>query len=104
MRLYERAGGQANRTLHSHRHIAGPLGLSHADTRISVAALLREGLIAVDPMFDRLIALTPAGVAACTRHAVDTKIRAEAIPAERLECPATLHAAHPPLVAEPMRG
>ncbi len=63
-RLYARAAGRIDRTLHAHRHIGHPLGLSPAEMERSTHDLIALGLIEADPGFDRLIRLTPAGVAA----------------------------------------
>ena len=65
MELYRRTDGQCNCTVHSWLHVAKPLRLSEAEARMSIMALVREGLIGVDTMFNRLIWLTPTGVVAC---------------------------------------
>lgn len=66
-KLFEQTGGRTDRTVHALLHVARPLALSPDETRAAITALIRDGLIGVDPMFDRLIWLTPAGLAACTR-------------------------------------
>lgn len=63
--LYERTGGRTDRTVHAYLHVAIPHEISLAEMRAAVAALADAGLVEVDPGFDRLIRLTPAGVAAC---------------------------------------
>ncbi len=72
MELYRRAEGRRDRTIHAHLHVAKPLHLSEAEARAAIAALLRDGLIEADAMYDRLIWLTPRGIAACEQgRAVD---------------------------------
>jgi hypothetical protein len=79
--LFERTGGQTNQTVHAVLHLARPLALSTTETDASIAALSRAGLIGVDPMFGRLIWLTPAGAAACTRStATDAVIKTGPLP------------------------
>ncbi len=63
-KLYARAGGRIDRTMHCRLHIALPLGLSVAETERCVHDLIALGWIEADPGFDRLIRLTPLGVAA----------------------------------------
>jgi hypothetical protein len=75
MEIYRRTAGRTDRTVHSHRHIAQPLALSDAEVRAYIAALIQQELIAVDPMYDRLIALTPRGAALCAPGSVDAFIR-----------------------------
>jgi hypothetical protein len=104
IQLFERADGRTDRTFHSHLHIAGPLGLSRAEARASVAVLLREGLIAADPMFDRLIALTPAGIAACTRRGTDMVVHEQAVIPERREGVLALHEIPAYADAQPVHG
>jgi hypothetical protein len=65
MELYRRTDGRSDRTVHAHLHIAMPLHLSEKEVQSSITLLVREGSIATDPMFDRLIFLTPTGIAAC---------------------------------------
>lgn len=68
MELYRRTEGRSDRTVHAHLHIAKPLRLSEMEATSRVRMLVRAGLIATDPMFDRLIFLTPSGIAACERQ------------------------------------
>ena len=68
MELYRRTEGRSDRTVHAHLHVAKPLRLSEMEATSSIRMLLREGLIATDPMFERLIFLTPSGIAACERQ------------------------------------
>jgi len=71
-KLFEQTDGRTDRTVHAFLHVARPLALSPEEARTTVSALVREGLIGMDPMFDRLIWLTPAGAAADRRlHTVD---------------------------------
>jgi hypothetical protein len=75
MELYRRAEGRSDRTVHAYLHIAKPLHLSEADTEFSITMLVREGLIARDSMFDRLIWLTLTGIAICEQqHTADTLV------------------------------
>jgi hypothetical protein len=67
MRVYDRTGGRADRTVHAYLHVAKPLALSLAEMRMRVETLIDAGLIEADPGFDRLIRLTPVGVSACAR-------------------------------------
>jgi hypothetical protein len=65
--LFERTDGRIDRTLHAYLHIAKPLRLSLTETQACVHALVEDGLIEADAMFDSLIWLTPKGVAVCRR-------------------------------------
>lgn len=67
MHLYERTGGRVDCTLHAYLHVAKPLALSLPEMRMRVETLIDAGLFEADPGFDRLIRLTPSGVAACAR-------------------------------------
>jgi hypothetical protein len=74
LELYRRTEGRSDRTVHAHLHIAKPLHLSEREATSSIRMLVREGLIATDPMFDRLICLTPTGIAACERQQTGNSI------------------------------
>jgi hypothetical protein len=78
MELYRRTDGRSDRTVYAHLHVAKPLHLSDMEARLSIAALLRDGVIEADAMYDRLIWLTPTGTDACERQqAADTLIYEE---------------------------
>lgn len=64
VRLYARAEGRMDRTVHAHRHIGLPLGFSLAETDGCAHELVARGLVEADPALERLIRLTPRGVAA----------------------------------------
>jgi hypothetical protein len=68
LHLYDRTGGRTDHTVHAYLHVAKPLALSLAEMRMRVDTLIDAGLIEADPGFDRLIRLTPAGVAICARR------------------------------------
>jgi hypothetical protein len=71
--LYRRTDGRCDRTVHAYRHVAKPLHLSEMEARSAMSALVRDGLIEADSMFDRLIWLTPTGITACEqRQPTDT--------------------------------
>jgi hypothetical protein len=75
MELYRQTEGRSDRTVHAYLHVAKPLHLSEVETEFSVTMLAREGLIARDTMFDRLIWLTLTGIAMCEqRHTADTLV------------------------------
>jgi hypothetical protein len=77
MHVYDRTNGRTDRTIHAYLHIAKPLALSLAEMRMRVETLIDAGLIEADPGFDRLIRLTPVGVATCARQvAVDAVVSA----------------------------
>ncbi len=79
--LFDRTGGRIDQTVHAVLHVARPLALSPAETDASIRALVRAGLSGVDSMFDRLIWLTPAGAAACTRlSATDIVLKTGPLP------------------------
>lgn len=56
--LIARTGGRCDRTIHIHRHITHPLGLSEREVAASVVMLREGGVIEADPMFPSLIRLT----------------------------------------------
>lgn len=56
--LIERTEGRCDRTVHMHRHITRPLGLSERAVAASVAMLREGGVIEADPMCPSLIRLT----------------------------------------------
>ena len=73
--LYRRTEGRSDRTVHAYLHVGKQLRLSEMETAFSITMLVREGLIARDSMFDRLIWLTPTGIAACEqRHMGNTLV------------------------------
>jgi hypothetical protein len=85
MHLYERTGGRVDCTVHAYLHIAKPLALSLAEMQMRVETLIDAGLIEADPEFDRLIRLTPSGIAACARLvAVDAVVPAPPSPVAQI--------------------
>lgn len=64
-RLGERSGGRVDRTVHAYLHVAIPLGISLTEMERCVNDLVALGLIEANPGFERLVRLTPLGVAAC---------------------------------------
>ncbi len=108
IQLFERTDGRIDRTLHAHLHVARRLGLSLAETQACVHALVGEGLIEADAMFDSLIWLTPKGVAACMRRLAVDAIMRDDPPAseslEPLESLAALHRVPARFTAQPMHG
>jgi hypothetical protein len=65
--LYERADGRIDRTVHSYLHVAKPLAYSIIQMQANADALIAEGMIEADPGYNRLIRLTPFGVAVYQR-------------------------------------
>jgi hypothetical protein len=104
MHIYDRTGGRTDRTLHAYLHVAKPLALSLAEVRMRIEILIDAGLIEADPGFDRLIRLTPAGVATCTRcDAVDAIVPAPS-PVAHVPLFAISPEAGAPLTAQPACG